>query len=108
MSSTLKASRHIPYCKKLGIEYMAAAGKPQHGVQGFLVTCGGTGTDAVNLATLGYKKMWDASYAVIVTSEAGTAVLDESTKTTSGFNLISGALNEVANVVVIGRFADQA
>ena len=99
------ANKHIPYCDKQGIQRICASGRPDHGVFGFLITCGGTGTDAVDFSDLGFTDMADAEYAVMVGSEAGTVVIDESTKTTTGFNLITGAAAEVANIIVAGKFA---
>ena len=102
-----RADRHIPFCKERGFSYLMASGKKSEGAQSVLVTCGGTGTDTVTFADHGLKAMDidDGDYAVIVHSEAGTAKVDENTKESAGFNLISGALNEVANVLVIGKMA---
>jgi len=77
------------------------------------ITGGGTGTDAVTFAsiqTMGetLKGMADATYMVFISGEFAAAqgsvvYSDLSSRTTTGFNLIGLGLNEVCNVLVIGR-----
>lgn len=88
------------------IDWVMASGHVSRGISGFSVTGGGTGTDAVVLSAYGVPDMADTAYQVLVNGETTAATkVDESTKTTTGFNVLGLALNEVGHVIVHGRFS---
>lgn len=100
----------IQWARRKGITYLFGCNVPGQGIQSFSLTSTGT-PDTVVLADVsvnGYplSNMQNLTYQVLTDGEtvADTAV-DESTKTTTGFNVTGGAAGEVIHVVVIGTLA---
>jgi hypothetical protein len=97
--------------KRAGINWMMAAGAPQQGTMAFNITSGGTPDSVVfaNIYVEGEQlpDMADTSYVVVVDGEtaADKVSVDETTKATTGFDILNGGATEILNVVVIGRIA---
>lgn len=105
MSFQKPVSHYDPYCKDQGIDYLAAAGKAGLGIAAWSYTSDGT-PDAQLFSTYGYPDMADTNYQVFVGGEmTALSKVDESTKTTKGFDIIGTTNAEVMHVLVVGRFA---
>lgn len=106
-----KLSKLFGFFADQGVNWVMASGAPAKGMHAFLVTGGGSGTDVVTFASKQEEgetlcDMATASYVVLVHGEfAGSVRIDESTKATTGFSILGLGLNEVANVIVIGRLS---
>lgn len=113
MSSYVKTTGQggLVYADDQGMPYITGAGKAGTSAQYLLKTASGS-SEAIVFETEGLMNMADASYVVIVQAEASGsetgAVVDESTKTTTGFTVLQTAASEVLNIVVFGRLAGQA
>lgn len=71
----------------------------------FLVTAAADPQPVV-FSELGLPDMEETGYVVIVHDEGLGLAVDESTKATTGFNILNGTGAEVANVLVIGDVAE--
>jgi hypothetical protein len=107
-ASPKKMSTHIPVMADQGIDHVTASPVGGQGMQAKLVTQSGAAPLVVDLEALGLKKMADTDYVVISQVEGKACTVDESTKTQSGFNVLVGADTDVHNLLVVGRFIDQA
>jgi hypothetical protein len=97
--------------KRLGYKWVMGAGAPQQATLAFEVTSAGTPDSVVfaNVYVEGEQlpDMADTSYVVVVCGEtAARCYVDESSKATTGFDIIGGGAAEVLQVIVIGRTAD--
>lgn len=109
-----KISSESPIHKNNGIDWVVGANSSGVGMQVSDVTLGGA-TTAVLFSALGLKDMDDAAYKIFIGGEylltEGTPnlipVADLSTRTTTGFDIIGGVAADVAQILVIGKFAGQ-
>jgi len=89
----------------MGIDWVMASGRQQQGMLAFSVTSGGT-PDSVVFAELDppLPDMADTDYRVLVNGETTGAVsVDETSKATTGFDILGGGAAEVMHVIVVGR-----
>lgn len=101
----------FPYGADQGMPFIAGAAKSGVTVIPLLLTATTTSL-AVKFADQGLPNMANAKYVVIAQSEAAGSesglVVDESTKTTSGFTILGTANTEVVNILVVGTLAGQS
>lgn len=89
-----------------GIDWLLASGKKQQGINAFTVTLSGAAPHSVTFAAAGLPNMASTDYTVVVHGETASRVtVDESTKTVSGFDILSGLATEVVHIHCIGRLA---
>lgn len=102
MSAHLKHSDYIPLLKGVGADWLVVSNGPIVSL-GILETPGAVSTVPVVLPF----ELADANYAVIAQAEGRNDLhVDESTKTTTGFDIVTtGAAlgaSDVVNVIVMG------
>lgn len=107
MSAHLKHDDYIPLLKEVGAEWLVVSNAPV-ACFALLETAPGSGTSmSVELP----EELADGAYVVIAQAEGKNDIhVDESTKTTTGFDLLAGSAfdSEVVNILVIGsRLATQ-
>lgn len=101
-------SKAFPYFKNSGIDYVAAAGRGDEGIQSGKVTLTADPT-TVTFASLGLKDMAGADYSVVIGGEISLATVKvkESTRATTSFQIVGGTGAEVCYFIVAGRLAGQ-
>jgi len=87
-----------------GIDWVMACGAQQQGINAWTETLSGAAPHSVTFAGASLPDMADANYGVMVNGETASSThVDESTKTTTGFDILGGADTEVVHIVVFGR-----
>lgn len=104
MSKTQAVSKSIPEFKNLGLKFPVGADKIGVGVQVKKITQAGATPFSVVFADNDMLDMKNADYVVLIHSE-GSGKIDESTITTTGFDVTGGADTDVLHIVVIGEYA---
>lgn len=105
---TKKASDQIPYCRDQGMPYLAGAAVAGMTVQSKQVIQVGAAPFSVGLEAVGMARMANTDYTVIVQGEtAGQPMVDQSTITVNGFDVLGGANTEVLHITVTGRIDGQ-
>ncbi len=104
-------SKLFQWAKRKAIRYIIGSNVPGIGIQAFSVLSTGT-PDTVVLASTyvnGHAliNMANTNYQVLVDGETANDKIsvDESSKTTLGFDILQGTAAEVLHVVVIGTLA---
>lgn len=109
MGNPKEAKDYIPYAADQGIAYLAGAAKAGVSIQAKQITQVGAAPCVVDLEDEGLSPMADTDYVVIVQGETAAAVMvDQSTMTVNGFNILGGADTEVLHVLIVGCVKGQA
>jgi len=104
-----EARDHIPYAADQGLPHLAGAAKAGVSVQRKKITLDGAAPHAIDLEAEGLSPMADSTYCVLVGGETLAPVMvDESTQTSVGFDLLGGAAAEVVHLVIVGTLKGQA
>ena len=91
-----------------GMDHICGSGRAGQSVTTFSVVSGGT-PDTVVFADIGLPDMANTDYQVLVNGEtAGAVSVDESSKATTGFDILGGGGAEVLHVMVGGTVKNQA
>jgi len=112
MSRWRKFSEQFLHLAKLAIPWLPGISAPGQSLQSFSVT--GTGADPLAVTFAGtyingqeLVNMADATYQIFLSGDfAGAVEITEASKTALGFNITGLALNEVAYILVVGRYVD--
>jgi hypothetical protein len=93
-------------CYAAGIDWIMASGKKAQGINAFSVTLSGAAPHAVTFAANDCPNFADTNYLVIPHGETASRVtVDESSKTMTGFSLLSGVAGEVVHIICVGRLS---
>lgn len=103
-----KISDHVPELKKEGIHYVVAAASGGVGIQYATVVQAGAAPFSVVFADIGLSDMADDDYVAFAQGPNGDERVDQSTRATTGFDVLGGADTETLMIAVIGRLKNQA
>lgn len=91
-----------------GMDWICGAGKAGQSMTSFSIVSGGA-PDSVVFADLGLPDMADINYQVLCDGETAARVtVDETSKATTGFDILGGGATEVIHVIVAGTIKNQA